>query len=317
MGFFAIIAFYLCALVGFLGILTLFLPGLLHVCLFPQDLKKKYGASWAIVTGGSSGIGKSIVERLCQQGINVIIVAVPEKLLDETTAEMKSRFPAVSVVKVGADLSKPGFMEAVAKETQGKDIQLLFCNAGFMISGFFADTPIGKTKANAAVNVGCHLELVHEYVNRLLAKKMKGAVFFTSSPAWMLPSPTAAMYAGTKAFVTHFGVSLAAELKSDGIDVCIAHPSPVQSNFYDNAGDGAEVNFFKSTAKGPEVLVGTMFGCVGRLVLCNQGYFPKVMGLMHKVLDFSCLSEITANVAHSAGSFIAAKKEAEAAKKAK
>ena len=78
-------------------------------------------------------------------------------------------------------------------------------------------------------------------MNRLLAKKARGAVFFTSSPAWMLPSPTAAMYAGTKAFVTHFGVSLAAELKSDGIDVCVAHPSPVRSNFYDHAGDGAEV----------------------------------------------------------------------------
>ena len=40
---------------------------------------------------------------------------------------------------------------------------LLFCNAGFMLTGFYADTPIGATKANVAVNVGCHLELVHEY----------------------------------------------------------------------------------------------------------------------------------------------------------
>ena len=307
MGLFLTIGLWLFAVVGLLGVTTLFLPGLVHICLFPQNLKKKYGAEWAIVTGGSSGIGKSIVERLCQQGINVIIVAVPEKLLDETTAEMHGRFPDVKVIKVGADLSKPGFMEAVAKVTKDKDIQLLFCNAGFMITGFFADVPIGKTKANAAVNVGCHLELTHEYVNRMRAKNLKGAVFFTSSPAWMLPSPTAVMYAGTKAFVTHFGVSLAAELKSEGIDVCVAHPSPVQSNFYDNAGSGAEVNFFKSTAKGPEVLVGTMFACVGRLVLCNQGYFPKVMGIMHKLLDFSLLVEITANVAHTSASFIECK----------
>ncbi len=131
----------------------------------------------------------------------------------------------------------------------------------------------------------------------------------------MLPSPTAAMYAGTKAFVTHFGISLACELKSEGVDVCVAHPSPVQSRFYDNAGDGKEVNFFKSTAKGPEVLVGTMFACVGRLVVCNQGYFPKVMGVLHKIVDFSFLSEITANVAHTTGSFILAKKEGIEAKK--
>mmetsp|Transcript_31396 Transcript_31396/g.46300 ORF Transcript_31396/g.46300 Transcript_31396/m.46300 type:complete len:320 (-) Transcript_31396:310-1269(-) len=302
---------------GFLGILTLFLPGFVHCLLKPQDLRKKYNAEWAIVTGGSSGIGKSIVERLCQQGINVIIVAFPEKMLDETTEEMTHRFPKVKVVKVGMDLSRKGFMEAIDKETRDKDVQLLFCNAGFMITGFFADTHINKTKANSSVNVDSHLELTHEYVNRMLASKKKGAVFFTSSPAWMLPSPTAAMYAGTKAFITHFGVSLAAELKSEGIDVCVVHPSPVQSNFYNEAGDGAEVNFFKSTAKGPELLVGTMFACVGRLVLCNQGYFPKAMGVLHKILDFSALVEITANVAHTSATFISVKKAAMDATKKK
>uniref|UniRef100_A0A7S2CSR8 Uncharacterized protein n=3 Tax=Octactis speculum TaxID=3111310 RepID=A0A7S2CSR8_9STRA len=186
-----------------------------------------------------------------------------------------------------------------------------------MITSMFADTPIGKTNANAAVNMSCHLELTHEYVNRLLKTKTKGAVFYTSSPAWMLPSPTAAMYAGTKAFVSHFGLSLACELKSEGIDVCVVHPSPVKSRFYDHAGEGAEVNFFKSTAKGPEVLVGTMFACVGRLVMCNQGYFPKVMGVMQKILDFNCLGEITANVAHTSGSFILVKNQALEAKKTK
>jgi len=33
-------------------------------------------ASWAIVTGGTSGIGREIVERLAQQGLNIIIAAV-------------------------------------------------------------------------------------------------------------------------------------------------------------------------------------------------------------------------------------------------
>ena len=80
-------------------------------------------------------------------------------------------------------------------------------------------------------------------------------------------------------------------------------------------GDGAEVNFFKSTASGPEVLVDHMFACVGRLVLCNQGYFPKVLGLVHKVMDFTSLVEITGRVAHTNASFKLAE-EADAAKAA-
>jgi short-subunit dehydrogenase len=300
------------ALVGAMGAMTLLLPAVYGCVLRPQDLKKKYGAEWAIVTGGSSGIGKAIVERLCAQGINVIILAVPDKLLDETTREVRSRFPDVRVEPVGADLSKPGFMKQLDAVTHDKDVQLLFCNAGFMLSGFFHSTPMGANKANAAVNVGCHLELTHEYVNRMLAAGKRGAVCFTSSPAWMLPSPTAAMYAGTKAFVSHFGASMAAEVKSLGIDVCVVHPSPIRSRFYDNAGDGAEVNFFKSTASGPEVLVSHLFACVGRLVFANQGYFPKVMGVLHHLMDFTSLVEITANVAHTAGSFQLAKEKDEA-----
>lgn len=47
--------FYLFAAVGFFGLATLALPAFYSLVLWEQDLKKKYGASWAIVTGGSSG----------------------------------------------------------------------------------------------------------------------------------------------------------------------------------------------------------------------------------------------------------------------
>jgi hypothetical protein len=87
---------WLFCIIGFCGCLTLFVPSFIGFglgCLGAQDLKKKYGAEWAVVTGGSSGIGKAIVERLCQQNINVIILAVPDALLSETTAEMEKSYP--------------------------------------------------------------------------------------------------------------------------------------------------------------------------------------------------------------------------------
>ena len=120
-----------------------------------------------------------------------------------------------------------------------------------------------------------------------------------------------------KTVVTHFGSSLAAEVRIHGVDVCVVHPSPIRSRFYDNAGDGAEVNFFKSTATGPEVLVNHMFASIGHLVISNQGYFPKVMGILHKLVDPSFLVEITARVAHTAGSFIAAQEKEKVKKKYK
>jgi short-subunit dehydrogenase len=47
-----------------------------------QDLKKRYNANWVLVTGGSSGIGESLVHRLASQGINVVVVALQNKLMD-------------------------------------------------------------------------------------------------------------------------------------------------------------------------------------------------------------------------------------------
>jgi NAD(P)-dependent dehydrogenase (short-subunit alcohol dehydrogenase family) len=142
-----------------------------------------------------------------------------------------------------------------------------------MLSGFFASTPIGATKANAAVNVGCHLELTHEYVNRMLAVHTSlrrqraltmplvvmtplrgnpsirrpgsegrcsslpvrlGCVLPPLLPCMQVrgltPLPPVLMRVGvgTKAFVSHFASSLAAEVRVKGVDVCVVHPSPIQ-----------------------------------------------------------------------------------------
>ncbi len=75
--------------IGFLALVTYFVPFLVTKFLPSQDLKKKYNASWGLVTGGSSGIGKAISTRLAQQGINVIIAALDDDLLKNTTAELK------------------------------------------------------------------------------------------------------------------------------------------------------------------------------------------------------------------------------------
>lgn len=62
-------------------------------------------------------------------------------------------------------------------------------------------------------------------------KKMKGCIVFTSSAAACIPSPFGVTYAATKSFLSSFGASLAPEVKKLGIDVMVAHPSPVSSRY--------------------------------------------------------------------------------------
>ncbi len=66
--------------------------------------------------------------------------------------------------------------------------------------------------------------------------------------------PFSSMYGATKAFLTEFAASIAPEVRADGVDVTVVHPSPTNSNFYARKDTHAldALAFFKSTATGPE-----------------------------------------------------------------
>mmetsp|Transcript_7107 Transcript_7107/g.11197 ORF Transcript_7107/g.11197 Transcript_7107/m.11197 type:complete len:137 (+) Transcript_7107:187-597(+) len=82
------------ALVSFLSFFTPFF--LMNAVYNVQDLKKKYNAKWALVTGSSSGIGKAIAKRLCSQGLNVVLVALDDQHLKNTAGELKKELAPIS-----------------------------------------------------------------------------------------------------------------------------------------------------------------------------------------------------------------------------
>lgn len=80
----ACILTYVLAAPTILWIACYFLP-LVYVRLRgSQNLKKKYGAEWALVTGGSTGIGKAICHKLAEQGLNVVVCGLPDKFMEPT-----------------------------------------------------------------------------------------------------------------------------------------------------------------------------------------------------------------------------------------
>jgi short-subunit dehydrogenase len=110
----------------------------LVVSLMPtQDLKRKYDAQWALVTVSSSGIGKSLASRLASQGLNIVMVALNDRLLDDAVSELKTTFKSGQFIKVGVDLGVPGYLDIIAEATKDLDVQIVFNNAGFMLTGFF------------------------------------------------------------------------------------------------------------------------------------------------------------------------------------
>jgi len=270
-----------------------------------QDLKKKYNAKWALVTGGSTGIGRAITEKLAKQGINVVIVALDDQFLKDFYAKIQKEYPSLQFRSVGVDLSKPGYMDAITKATDDVPINIVFNNAGFVVVGMFPAVDLEKHLKNIEVNMMVGVRVTHHFSNRMIKEKLKGAIFFTSSPAGQLPTPFSVTYGSTKAFVTSFAQSIAGELKADGIDVLVVHPSPVDTNFYrsETAHKSDTLIAFKKFATTPETISEAMFSSIGRTVIRDQGLTTFGFRMMLKLLDINFFNDIACNTTRFMGDY--------------
>lgn len=284
------------AVVGAVSLLSLVVPWLLTFVTYrKQNLAKRYNATWALVTGGSSGIGRSLCIQLAEQGLNIVLAAVGDSMLEKTGEELKARFPHIQFRIVAANLGATdpaAYMGPIEAATKDIPVQVVFNNAGYIVTSFFDKAPLGRWMANYNCNSTAPTVIAHHFVTRLRAEQLRGCIVFTSSPANIIPSPFSTMYGATKAFITHFATSLAVEVAHFGIDIAVCHPSPVATAFYTGAAALPTLHMFKSTATGPDRVADVMIRGVGRSVIIDQGYYPILFRLLLRVVEVTTLAEI-------------------------
>jgi len=270
----------------------------------PVDLKKKYKAEWALVTGAGTGIGKSLAETMALQGLNVVLVSLPDKFLDETTAALKKAFPKQKFISVGAKFDhKTDYMPAIIEATKDIDISIVFNNAGYIVTGFFDQSSLDAQLANLECNSTACVKVTHHFLKKMLDKNIKGCFIFTSSVSGYIPNPFAVMYGATKAFVSQFAASLAIEVKANGIDVIAVHPSPVASNFFDNAHKLDALEMAKQSAVSPASVPGMMLTSVGRSHLADLGQMAVIVRCVVAIFPYDFLTSVFAFGAPFSGDY--------------
>jgi|ERR1712166_71287 len=294
--------FLLCLMI-FSPVMYFTMNNLIPMLLGPQDLKKKYNAKWALITGSSSGIGKELARKCLFQELDVILIAREEALFDTTVQELQKLFPKRQIVQINANLSDETgkWMDQVREATANKDVQVNFLNAGFIMTGMFEQNKIEAHMANLHCNLTSNVWLTHHLYTDLLEKGLPGCIVFTSSSASYIPNPFAVLYGTTKAGISAFAASLACEARARGIHVHSIHPSPVNSRF--TAGGGNDVKLrkieamdqFYKYASGPEVLPDLFMKHIGRgAVVADIGSVSVGLRMVVSILGYNFMAFMTA-----------------------
>ena len=181
----------------------------------------------ALVTGASSGIGKSIAEYLGSLGYDLILVSRDEKKLAEVAKNIKSN---VRIIK--KDLIKREEVFSLYEETKNDNIDILVNNAGFGLFGLFTETDLDRELEIIDLNVTSYHILTKLFLQDFV-KRDSGYILNVCSSAGFMAGPRLNTYYATKNYVTKLTMGINEELRRMGSSVHISAlcPGPVNTNF--------------------------------------------------------------------------------------
>jgi short-subunit dehydrogenase len=178
---------------------------------------ERYGP-WAVVAGASEGVGEGFARAVAQRGINVVVLARRQAVLDEVAASIRGE-SGVEVRPVAIDLATDDAMGAVVDATKDLEVGLImYCAGADPNYTYFLDQPVETAKAMVHRNCVVPLEMCHHFAPPM-RERGKGGIILVGSGAGLIGAPYMVAYGATKAFDMVFAESLWAELHGDGVDV--------------------------------------------------------------------------------------------------
>ncbi len=176
----------------------------------------KYGP-WALIVGGSEGVGAAFARKLAASGFSLVLIARKAPPLEAVAAELRDSGAQVRVLSV--DLSHPDALERARTVTDDIEIGLLVYNAGANNTrGRFVELPKEVTQSVIAINVLGQADFARHY-GALMCKRGRGGMIMAGSLSGYMGSPTLAAYTASKAFSRVLSEALWAECKPSGVDV--------------------------------------------------------------------------------------------------
>jgi len=199
-----------------------------------SEVLKNFSA--VVITGGSSGIGKSFIELMAKMEPQLLFCNLSRRAPDISGEELKLRH-------IACDFSDDTQISAAAERVisllkrEAPDGRvLLINNSGFGTYGRFLESEIDQQAEIIDVNIRALVELTGRLLPTLVLRG--GGLINIASTAAFQPTPQLATYGATKAFVLHWTLALADELRGRNIRVLAVCPGPTETGFAARAGLG-------------------------------------------------------------------------------
>ncbi len=246
----------------------------------------------ALVTGASSGIGRSFARQLARENHDLILVARRETELRQLAEEAKLLGVTAHVLPL--DLGRHDAAEKVKAFADGIGfVSLLINNAGFgKVGPAHEDAP--RQLAMIDLNIRTLTALTLAFLPPMLEQR-KGGILNIASVAGVQPIPYFAVYGATKAYVIDFTAALHEELRDTGVTATVLCPGPVATEFSD-------VAEMKAVATGPfeqtpeEVAAAGLDALRSGRSVAYSGVAPAAMGIGSRITPRAMTTWLTGSV---------------------
>ncbi|EMR03019.1 SDR family oxidoreductase [Cesiribacter andamanensis] len=178
-----------------------------------------------VITGGTKGIGRALVERFCSEAYTVITCSRNELDLDDLQQEMQEHYPAAVLHTVVADLSQREYVNLFAEAVLDLSLPLdvLINNTGVFVPGQIQSETEGVLEQTMQTNVYSAYHLTRSLLPAMLSTK-GGHIFNICSTASITAYTNGGSYCISKFALLGFSKVLRAELKEKGIRVTSVLP---------------------------------------------------------------------------------------------
>jgi len=204
----------------------------------------------AVVTGGTSGLGRAAAVRFARDGARIAIGSRREhegrQVVDQITAEGGDAFFVRTDVRIPEDVQR---LIASAEGRFGK-LDVLYASAGVMFTGTAPETPEDIYELVMDVNVGGTFRLA-KYGIPALARAGGGSIVLTASELGLVGASKSVAYCASKGAIVNMARALAIDCAPLGIRVNALCPGPIETpmlrGWFESGTDPAELERIQTT----------------------------------------------------------------------